>query len=102
MKINNVIFTIISTIIVFLSCKTTPVYSEGLCVTSNKEAILIADSIWRNTFGKKIDNYKPFNAKKINDSVWVVEGSLHAQKGGVPYVEINANTCEIIKVTHGK
>ena len=92
----------ISNVSIFLSCKSVMISSENYCINNDKEAIIFADSIWRNTYGNKIDENKPFEAKKINDSIWVVEGLLNSQKGGVPYAEINAKTCEIINMTHGK
>lgn len=69
----------------------------------NKEtAIKIAEAIWLPIYGNKIYNSKPFRAKLVNGTIWIVEGTLHAEKGGVPYVEIQKKDCKILKVTHGK
>ncbi|WP_078781596.1 NTF2 fold immunity protein [Elizabethkingia miricola] len=49
-----------------------------------------------------INNSNPFLAKKINDSIWIIEGTLHQDMGGVPYAEVNIKTRKTIKITHGK
>jgi hypothetical protein len=52
---------------------------------------------------KKIYSKKPFKAKLVNDTIWVVCGTLpKGRKGGVPYIEINKRDCKIFKVKHGK
>jgi DNA-binding XRE family transcriptional regulator len=69
----------------------------------NKEtAIKIAEAIWLPIYGNNIYRKKPFVAKLRADNVWIVEGTLKEQKGGVPYIEIRKNDCKILKVTHGK
>lgn len=71
------------------------------CVSDSEKAIEIAEQKWLSIYGERIYDKKPFNAKLI-DNIWIVEGTLHYSKGGVPYAEINADNCEIIKVSHGK
>lgn len=73
-----------------------------LCIGSQKKAIELAEKEWLKVYGNNIYIKKPFIAKLRYDSIWVVEGTLNTEKGGVPYIEINANNCSIIKMTHGK
>lgn len=102
MKLKIIFYIIILINSIFFSCRNTIIFNENKCINNHEKAIFFADSIWRNIYGNRIDNNRPFKAKIINDSIWVIEGSIYTQKGGVPYAEINANTCEVIKITHGK
>lgn len=77
-------------------------HNQELCIENQKEATELAEKEWLKVYGKNINKKKPFKAKLENDSIWIVEGALHTDLGGVPYAEINAKTCEIIKITHGK
>lgn len=95
---------LIITIITF-SCSTQTSnnnHNQELCIENQKEAIELVEKEWLKVYGENIFKKKPFKAKLKNDSIWIVEGTLHTQKGGVPYAEINAKTCEVIKITHGK
>jgi hypothetical protein len=77
--------------------------NENYCLKTNIEAIKQAENKWFAIYGKSIYDKKPFTAKLINDTIWVIQGTLSKWKqGGVPYAEINAKNCEFIKVTHGK
>lgn len=70
---------------------------------SKEEALKLAKNQWAEKFGKESLEMKPINIKLKSDSIWVIEGSLPAGfDGGVPYAEINANTCEILEISHGK
>ena len=69
----------------------------------NKEtAIKVAEALWLPVYGDKINNSKPFVAELKDGKVWIVQGTLHAQKGGVPYIEIQKSDCKILKMYHGK
>lgn len=81
--------------------------AKDKCVADADQAIAIAEKEWLKLYGNKIYNKKPFSTKIVNDSIWVVEGtiiqdSLFSKRGGVPYAEINAQNCKILKVAHGK
>lgn len=68
----------------------------------NKEtAIRVAEAIWLPIYGDKIYRNKPFIAK-LNGDVWVVEGTLHTDSGGVPYIEIRKEDCKVMDVYHSK
>jgi len=71
-------------------------------VLNEEVAISIAVAIWSPIYGKdKIENKAPFNASLEGD-IWYVTGSLpenHA--GGVPVIEIDKNTGQIYRVSHG-
>ena len=75
---------------------------KGHLCSKEEEAIKIAENKWLEIYGEKIYGKKPFKAKLNSDSIWIIKGTLHTDKGGVPYAEIDAKTCKIIKVTHGK
>jgi len=65
-------------------------------------AIKIAEAVWLPRFGKDIYKKKPFVATLKNDSIWVVKGSLHHKKGGVPYAEIQKYDGRIRSIYHTK
>jgi len=100
LNIDSFKLVIIILFIITISCTATNM-NKAKCVPDRQKAIEIAEQKWLSIYGVKIFNNKPFNAKLI-DNVWIVEGTLNSQKGGVPYIEINANNCEIIKVSHSK
>lgn len=69
----------------------------------NKEtAIKVAEALWLSVYGDKINNSKPFVAELKDGKVWIVQGTLHAKKGGVPYIEIQKIDCKVLKMYHGK
>ncbi len=65
-------------------------------------AIKVAEAIWLPIYGKGIYKEKPFHAKLINDSIWVVEGTLHEELGGVVRAEIQKQDCKVLKIIHNK
>ena len=71
-------------------------------VPTAETAIKVAEAIWLPIYGDKIYNSKPFKARLRDNEVWIVEGTLHAEKGGVPYSEIQKKDCKVLKVIHGK
>ncbi len=71
-------------------------------VPNAETAIKVAEAIWLPIYGDKIYNSKPFKATLRDNEVWVIEGTLHTQKGGVPYAEIQKKDCRVLKVIHTK
>lgn len=72
-------------------------------VPNEETAIKIAEAIWLPIYGEKIYNQKPYIVSLVNDSIWVVTGTLAENKrGGVAYIEIQKKDCKILKVIHGK
>lgn len=65
-------------------------------------AIAVAEAIWLPIYGNKIYESKPFKATLRNNEIWIVEGTLHTQRGGVPYAEIQKKDCKVVKVIHTK
>lgn len=65
-------------------------------------AITVAEAIWLPIYGNKIYESKPFKATLRNNEIWIVEGTLHSQRGGVPYAEIQKKDCKVLKVIHTK
>ncbi len=70
-------------------------------VGDKETAVKIAEAIWLPMFGEIIYNSRPFVAT-LHDSVWIVKGTLHAERGGTPYIEISKKDCSILRVLHGK
>jgi hypothetical protein len=69
-------------------------------VATKEVAIKIAEAVWFSIYGEKIERSRPFKAI-LKDNMWIVEGTLHERKGGVPYIKIQKDG-KILKVTHGK
>jgi len=71
-------------------------------VPDKETAIKIAEAIWYPIYGKMIYEEKPFVARLKNPGVWIVEGTLKYEVGGVAYIEIQKKECKILKVNDGK
>jgi len=71
-------------------------------VPNAETAVKVAEAIWLPIYGDKIYNNKPFKATLRNNEVWVVEGTLHNQRGGIPYAEIQKKDCKVLRVIHSK
>jgi hypothetical protein len=67
-------------------------------------AIHVAEAILFNKYGKKqIERQKPYTIFFIQDSYWVVEGSLPKNtKGGVFFIILDARNSKVLKLKHGK
>lgn len=63
----------------------------------------VAEAIWLPIYGESVLDEKPYKARIVGDSVWIVEGVLEKGKsGGTAYIEIRLKDCTVLKVTHGK
>lgn len=98
----SVILTFILSISLSLNLKNMQVRNNIDYVPDEETAIKIAEAIWLPIYGDKIYNCKPFKARLVQSKIWIVEGTLHEAKGGVPYIEIQKKDCKILKVSHGK
>jgi hypothetical protein len=95
--------TIIILIILFLSFVQNDGYiPEKGFVPDEATAIKIAEAILIPIYGSEIYKEEPFNAILKDSTVWIIEGTLHADVGGVAYIEIRKSDCKILKVKHGK
>lgn len=74
---------------------------DGL-VPDSVTAVKIAEIIWVNIYGNSVLETKPYKATLRKDSIWVVEGTLNNKDGGIPYIEIQKDSCKILKVIHTK
>lgn len=73
------------------------------CVPNNISAIKIAEIVWGNIYGSKIYQDAPFNTVLINDSIWVVSGTIDKNKsGGSFYIKMLKKNGEILNVTREK
>ena len=83
--------------------QTSTIQNHKGCVTDEITAKKIAEENWLPVYGKSVLNEKPYVAKIVGDSVWVVEGSLPKDMlGGTAYIEIRVRDCDILKLTHYK
>ena len=72
-------------------------------VPNQETAIRIAEAVWLPIYGRLIYDSKPFKAQLVDDSIWVVEGTLpKGSIGGTPYAEIRKRDGKILKVSHGQ
>jgi NTF2 fold immunity protein of polymorphic toxin system component len=63
----------------------------------------IAEAVWLPIYGSSILDERPYKARAVGNSVWVIEGTLERGKsGGTAYIEIRMNDCKVLNVTHGK
>ena len=71
---------------------------------SEADALTMAEDTWLSVYGSKIYKHMPFVATyDEKEKTWFVRGSLQEIRfGGVPEIEIDAVTGEILKVSHGK
>ena len=95
----TIIFIILTSTIMCVCAQSDP--AKNGYVPDKETAIKIAEAIWQPIYGDKINNSRPFVAE-LKGKVWVVQGTLHSQKGGVPYIEIQKSDCKILKMYHGK
>ncbi|HTF16620.1 MAG TPA: YbbC/YhhH family protein [Chryseolinea sp.] len=70
-------------------------------VSTEETACSIAEAVWLQTYGDIIYHSTPFVAT-LKDSVWIVKGTLHAERGGTPYMELSKKDGRILKVVHYK
>lgn len=72
-------------------------------VPNSESAITIAIAVWRPIYGREnIARKAPFKAI-LKGNIWFVSGSLpKGYVGGVPIMEINKMSGEIIRVSHSK
>ncbi|WP_083535231.1 NTF2 fold immunity protein [Chryseobacterium kwangjuense] len=79
------------------------ILNKSFCLNNEDDAIRMAEKEWLKVYGRDIYRYKPFKARVDSDSIWVVYGSLSLNRvGGTPQAKINANTCKVIQIIHGK
>lgn len=72
-------------------------------VPNEETAIKIAEAIWLPIYGEKIYAQKPYDVSLVNDSIWIIKGTLpQNRRGGVAYIEIQKSDGKILKVIHGK
>jgi len=84
----------------FLTCKSS---SKNFCIKNKNEALTTAKRILIEKYGEKVISEElPLNAKFERDSIWYIKGTLHAEKGGVAHLKLNAKNCKIIEVYHEK
>lgn len=95
-------------LILFFSCQkketTSTIFQNyGGVVPDVKTAEKIAEAIWLPIYGESILEQKPYDVRLVDDSIWLVEGSLSKYAlGGTAYLEIRKADCKILKVTHYK
>lgn len=78
-------------------------YKPALGYVPDKEAaVKIAEAVLVPIYGKDvIEKEKPLNAY-LADGIWIVNGTLHTQLGGVAVIEISREDGKILRVSHGE
>ncbi|SFI12123.1 NTF2 fold immunity protein [Halpernia frigidisoli] len=103
MKIYSLLF-----VIVFPCTKKDEFLKYNYSVLSDEQksekAVEIAEIEWNKSYGKEmISNEKPFSAKKINDSIWFVQGTQQkVQIGGVAFGKVDVKNKAVLEYSHGE
>ena len=77
---------------------------EGM-VPDAETAIKIAETVWLPIYGSSIDDQRPFQAEKLDDSTWLVHGNYgndYSREGGVAYAKIRKSDAAVLCVNHGE
>jgi len=76
---------------------------EGF-VPNETTAIKVAQAVLETIYGKKdLDFVQPLKAELVNQTLWVVRGSLpKGTLGGTPYIEIQKSDGKVLKVVHSR
>jgi hypothetical protein len=64
----------------------------------------IAEAVWLPIFGPAVLDEKPYKARIIGDSIWIIEGVKNSRSrfGGAASIKISVKTGAILNVAHGK
>jgi hypothetical protein len=74
---------------------------EGL-VPNKETAIRIAVAVWEPIYGvAQIAAQKPYRVR-LEKGIWIVEGTLHSELGGVAIAEIAKSDGRVLRVSHGR
>ncbi len=78
--------------------------SNRIYVPDEETAIKIAEAIWLPIYGEEVLESKPFVAKLVGDTVWLVKGTLPEpyEVGGVPHIKIRKVDARVTDVYHTK
>ncbi|MGS0749124.1 NTF2 fold immunity protein [Halpernia sp. GG3] len=90
-------------LLMFISCsKIRKNYSGGM--TDKFLAIEIAQKKWNEVYGEeKMSNEQPLEARKLNGSIWYVEGTFNSIGfGGVAFGKVDVKNKKVIEFSHGK
>jgi hypothetical protein len=77
---------------------------EGM-VPDAETAIKIAETVWLPIYGSSINDQRPFQAEKLDDSTWLVHGNYgndYSREGGVTYAKIRKSDAAVLCVIHGE
>ena len=71
-------------------------------VPNEATAIRIAVAVWEPIYGAaQIAAQKPYRAR-LEKGIWIVEGTLHSEVGGVAIAEISKSDGRVLRVSHGQ
>ena len=71
-------------------------------VPNEATAIRIAVAVWEPIYGvAQIAAQKPYRVR-LEKGVWIVEGTLHSEVGGVAIAEISKSDGRVLRVSHGQ
>jgi hypothetical protein len=75
--------------------------SDGF-VPNKETAIRIAVAVWEPIYGvAQIAAQKPYRVR-LEKGIWIVEGTLHSEMGGVAVAEIAKSDARVLRVSHGR
>ena len=73
-----------------------------ILLDTKEKAVNFAELILFDIYGKEnIEEERPYRIYNI-DNYWIMEGTLHADVGGVFLIIIDSHDCRILKIIHGK
>ena len=89
-------------LLIIVSCNNKIVSNKN--IRDKNLAIKIAQTKFNKVYGKSmIAEEQPFRAKKINDSIWYVEGTFKSIGfGGVAFGKVDVKNKKVIEFSHGK
>lgn len=71
-------------------------------VPDEQTAVKIAEAILMPIFGTElVTGERPFHGH-LEGNIWIIEGTLHTELGGVAMVKIQRSDGRVVSVVHGK
>ena len=73
------------------------------CIPDSATATKVAEAVLVSVYGEQVLHQQPFRANLVEDSVWVISGSLpKGMLGGVALIKIRKVDGKVLGIYHGK